>query len=322
MRPIVLLGLIGSNPLGALAAFGVLRVCNETEELNGSKLSWTDEGYDDWVACLHVEKDSAIRDVCDVANALANRHVKLDSPSLCWDEDIRVKPSTYADLLRACAEVSDMSWRSLVDYFAAFGSELVVDERKGLVKPTDFHMTSGQQKFLRDARKIEESIRKKPRKKDADLLERPRSYYKTALTGWKYEHDDDLHHLGLDPAAERMYSLRHKAPSDDKKNRCEPAAIWLAIEALPLFPVVVKRRRIRTIGFTQNDNSSVFRWPVWRMPIALDTLRSLLGCADLYNGSGAWPRFSQRGVAAIFESSRFKFGKASAVFRPGRMVFG
>jgi hypothetical protein len=42
-------GLCGSSPLGALAAFGLFRVCGEVPELADAKLFWRLE--DDWYAC-------------------------------------------------------------------------------------------------------------------------------------------------------------------------------------------------------------------------------------------------------------------------------
>jgi hypothetical protein len=43
--------------------------------------------------------------------------------------------------------------------FAAFGSEMITDGSKGLVKPTAFHMTSGQQKFLKMICSVADSLR-------------------------------------------------------------------------------------------------------------------------------------------------------------------
>ncbi len=46
-----------------------------------------------------------------------------------------------------------------------------------------------------------------------------------------------------------------------------PGAVWLAINALPLFPVSVHGREARTGGWHDSDAGPVFLMPVWRRPL-------------------------------------------------------
>jgi hypothetical protein len=51
-----------------------------------------------------------------------------------------------------------------VDYFAAFGSDIVTARSTADVKPTAFHMTAGRQKFLNSIQKLGNSMKKDQKK--------------------------------------------------------------------------------------------------------------------------------------------------------------
>jgi hypothetical protein len=53
MSDILLTGLTGSHPLAALAAFGLLRVCGESQAIGPAWLFWKREA--DWLAVLRTE---------------------------------------------------------------------------------------------------------------------------------------------------------------------------------------------------------------------------------------------------------------------------
>jgi hypothetical protein len=75
---------------------------------------------------------------------------------------------------------------------------------------------------------------------------------KEALFGpWKYVHDE--HSLGWDPQGQRLHALRNKAPTNDAKRRSVCAAVFLATEALPLFPSFAVRNRLQTTGFHRDS---------------------------------------------------------------------
>lgn len=304
-EPLELAGLVGSSPIGALAAFGLLRVCSEIPELHSAKLSWTSQ--DDWTATLHVAPRNSQSDLVERLVAyLSMRKMGVFD----WSKDIRVAPDDFRAQLIDKASSSTVSERTEADYFSAFGSEVVVDGSKGLVKPTAFHMTSGQQKFL-------DSVNELGRQLKTDSSEALRE----ALFGpWRYK--DNQHSLGLDPITERMYALRHRAPTSEAATSVR-AAVWLAIEALPLFPTAVRNgRRLSTTGFSSENDHNVFTWPIWTDPIGLDGLRSLLSTSELCGRWKDYKKLYRRGVVAVFQSVRSEFGQGYAIFRPATQIDG
>ncbi|MEW6247042.1 MAG: hypothetical protein AB1555_10065 [Nitrospirota bacterium] len=300
---IKLTGLIGSNPLGALAAFGLLRVCHEISALAFASLSWQLE--DDWVAVLTLPTGQGETSlVSQLAEYLRARRLEV----FTWSDDIRERPESYKRRLREQAQKARYCERLEADYYAAYGSEMKADGSKGLVKPTAFHMTSGQQKFLKSVREVAESLRNGSEDAIREALFGP----------WHYQ--DQYHSLGWDPITERMYALRYRAPTSEQPV-CVRAAVWFAVEALPLFPTVVARGRLDTAAFAKQDGVARFVWPIWSKPIGLDTLRTLLLTSELFGRLDQWESLERRGVAAIYESVRSEFGQGYAILRPSALVW-
>ena len=100
------------------------------------------------------------------------------------------------------------------------------------------------------------------------------------------------HSLGWDPQTQRLHALRGKIPEHDKENRSVRAAVFLASLALPMFPCFAVAGGLQTTGFHREDNDDWFSWPIWREPISLATLRSLL--SHPFNGD-----LEQRGVDVV-----------------------
>ena len=297
---------MGSSPLGALAAFGLLRACSEILELSEPRLHWRMEH--DWMAVLTVA--SSI-DECALLNHLEVRQRALKLDVFSWSEDIRVEPEKYRIRLIRHGQTATARDRRSADYYAAFGSDTVTDGSKGLVKPTAFHMTSGQQEFLKIVAEFAESLRKNSNQA-----------FKEALFG-PWEYNGRRHSLGWDPATERLYAYRHKDPSTKTKDdfpNSVPGAVWLAVEALPLFPTTVWGRRLATTGLTKRNGVTRLVWPIWKEAIALDTLKMLLATSGLLDPEG-WDSLGKRGVAAIYESARSEFGKGYAIFHPAALVW-
>lgn len=288
---IILSGLIGSNPLGALAAFGLLRVCNEIPTLQGARLGWTWEH--DWTAVLSTPEEIQGDELILLLSARQQRR-PLDIFS--WSDDLKVEPKEYHDLLVHYAEAATVHNRLDADYIAAFGSDIVTARSTGNVKPTAFHMTAGRQKFLYSVHELGDSL-----KTDTEKA------FKEALFGpWLYE--DKHHSLYWDPSTERLHALRHLAPTKENP-RSVRGAVWLAIEALPLFPTAAASGRLATTGF-RGGKTMAFVWPIWTAAISLDTLRTLLMTSDDRKS------LEMRGVVALYQSMRSESDHGSAILRP------
>lgn len=293
MKPndIILTGLIGSNPLGALAAFGLLRVCNEVPALEGTRLSWVWDH--DWTAVLRtpeeIQKEELIR-------LLADRQQNRSLDIFSWSDDIKGDLGEFHELLVQQAEAATINNRLAVDYFAAFGSDIVTARSTDEVKPTAFHMTAGRQKFLNSIQKLGNSLKTETEKAFNEALFGP----------WQYA--DRYHSLYWDPSTERLHALSYLAPTKEDP-RCVRGAVWLAIEALPLFPTAATYGKLATTGFTK-DRPMAFVWPIWEMSISLDTLRTLLMNSDDKTS------LKRRGIAALYRSMRSESDRGAAILRP------
>src|SRR5262249_29624982 len=102
--------------------------------------------------------------------------------------------------------------RRYADFLTAFACEVQSPDDEKLM-PTDFYMTSGQQEFPEEARKVAErlatGIKIGGQEKNSSEM------FREALFGpWKYE--DRQHSLGWDPSTERLHALRatRTKPSD------------------------------------------------------------------------------------------------------------
>jgi hypothetical protein len=361
---IMLTGLIGSNPLGALAAFGLLRACSEIPDLSVARLHWTMERngapLHDWIAVLNIP-DQIDND--GLIERLVDRQRKLHYSIFYWKDDIRstkegkkdrgkqaqpdekdtneknrVSPEEYRDKLEKLARNSTSCNRLEADYLAALGS--IVARREGprgslrpVVSATPFRMTSGKQLFFEKIRKTGIELHPCPcpkkAKKSADLfkeVEKSRNNtvtaFKEALFGpWKYE--AEIHPLGLDPAMERIYALRSLDPSPEPITGVL-AAIWLAIEAIPLFPLTVSKGKLRTTGFISRSNSTMLVWPIWTKGIGIDTLRTLLMTSELNIDRKYSDSLRRRGIAAVYSSVRSDSGSSQsdyAVLRPADLAW-
>jgi hypothetical protein len=301
MSEIELTGLTGSSPIGALAAFGLLRLCNQIDELAGSQLGWRLQ--DDWIAVLSTPDQI---DQASLTSLVGQHFSEQATDNYTWHPDGREQPEIYRNLLQSAVASASLKQRQYCDFLAAFASEMAVDNTaKALIKPTLLYMTSGQQSFLSIALELVESFRKDSAEKLNEALFGP----------WLYR--DKQHALGWDPAAERMYALRHKAPTSEPAKSVS-AAIRLALEALPLFPVFPSQSgRLNTTGFVRHNRENVFQWPIWETSIGIDTLRTLLTTSELEDSE----TLTHRGIAAIYRSVRSEFGQGYGIFRPATLLW-
>ena len=310
MGEIVLSGLTGSQPLGALAAFGLLRCCDDTDPAGWHRLYWRKEP--DWVAVLVPGRPWSADDL--VGFLTARQRGRASCRELWWADDLKTDPGVCrAEALRAgIAAVAGR--RVYADFLAAFGCELAVGSTGG-VEPTAFHMTSGQQKFVRSVRVL--AARLAGTNSPGRQMKGAEEFFREALFGpWRYE--DPQHSLGWDPAAERLHALRGCSPRKDVP-RGVAAAVWLAFEALPLFPCFLSQGKLTTRGFVrQEDGPAALSWPVWTEPASLAEVRSLVGLGALGAVAPPIEELWMRGVAAVFRSERYRVKTRGAyyVLRP------
>jgi hypothetical protein len=174
-----------------------------------------------------------------IAELDANMKDRAEAPEFNWaDSPRKVKPEVY----RLGCNTMDGDDRAL-GFMAGWASDAVI--REGFVAVTRMDMTSGQQKLLRDLRSLAKRI--------------TREQLASALFGGPYE---DQSSFGLDPVAVRYHAHEHQAPTKSSAPG-KPGLIWLAIESIPLHPVVpISATRAQTTGWRPGKDAA-YVWPIW-----------------------------------------------------------
>ncbi len=254
-------GLRGNNPLGFLAAVGLLEVLSRRHPR--AALSWSLGLVP--AAMFHGVEEGAIID-----SVLQDAAETLTSAVLNWPPenpvaDAKVAPSQ----LRAWAGdvATQPDWVS--DLWSGLLSDGALDNN-GTSKPTHLHFTAGQQKFLDMVRQLGGSV-------DEDRL-------REAVFGpWRY--DSTLPSLSLDIRGERIYALRGRDPSKETRTGV-PAADWLAFRGFAMYPT---RRhdsgRLETTACDAAWKRSAFRWPLWSSALRRDVVKSLVADPSLVDAT-------------------------------------
>lgn len=285
---IELTGLEGTNPLGFFASLGLLDVVTRQRDPAAPmpRLWWTDEIDPQ----ARLEGVGAIDELVDLV--IRDREQWFGSPVLepriggALQDDVKLStlrgvPDDSGD------DRSDLRiWieqvyrdggeadRALLHALVAEGASM---ETSPAAKPSHFHFTAGQQKFLQMIRELRDGI-------TADDVSE-------ALIGpWRYA--SRLPVMGWDTSrGERVYALRGHNPSGDKKQGV-PAADWLAVLGLRFFPVATRsvrgRAQLVTTGCSRSWKHGTFTWPLWgagsdptRRGLSAPTVQSLVADPSL-----------------------------------------
>lgn len=298
MHDLVLRGLDAANPLGFLAALGALRVLTLAADDRPPQLAWRKQDGA-WRPCLFVapsmteeQWSQSLSDACGRAKSNA---------ALALGDDLNVSPEAYGSYSRAAAESAGRGDMIHAGFAACFASEVLTTE-SGRVQDTALRTMSGagHQHFLKTMRSL--------------IAETTVVHLQKALfSPWRY--DDPVRNMTLrwDPEDDSRYALRWSDPSGDP-DRQRSGAMWganrLAIEGLPMLPVMPSARQLETTGFrTAGSRGTFWTWPIWEMPIVLDTARSLLALKELQSEVPDRLSLQKRGIAEIFRSQRLTVGK-------------
>lgn len=263
-----LTGLDGGEPLGFLAALGVLRVVDDRRATGTDRprLRFADEGVQVPELLGPPSIDTVVETILQDAALLAEsvplsfaydeagERCDVDHPGAA--RDLKPAPAAARELLKASADASRID----ADLATALLSDVARDKSRGRAKPTAFHFTAGQQAFLGMAESLRRGI-------DAvDCTE--------ALCGpWRRE--SSLPSMGWDTADLREYALRASNPSKEKRGSVA-AAHWLGIRALGFFPVHARGRDIVTAAVHGRWFDGVFAWPLWNAALTVPVVTQLL----------------------------------------------
>ena len=283
MRGTHLCGLEGTNPLGFLAALGV-QVAFVTED-DQPRLWWSD----DITPHAVVDETFTVDRIVHRALAAFERWRRgpavnprrADGSAMPRGDELKLEPEDIRTYIEHAG--GQASGGGLASALVAEGSL----DNKGQAKPTDFHFTAGQQKFLGTARRI----------MDAAVP----AEVSTALEGpWRYE--SNAPSLGWDVTDDRVYALRANNPGPEKK-LTNPGAEAMALLGLSLYPVFADRSRTATQGCTGSWKEGWYSWPLWRRPATLRAVKSLLAHAYEHPAASNRDRWYRAwGVSSILRS--------------------
>jgi hypothetical protein len=256
MEPLEMKALVGTNPLGFLAALGVLYCADQQRENSDPvpRLSWSD----------HVEPHAllwGVEDEDELFRRLEDeRRAVLGCVALNWPSDYplptaKASPEKLRGWAEACFHDDDPRSGAIFNALVAEGAH----SGKGEAKPTHLDFTAGQQRLLTMVRQLG-GIATKER-----MVE--------ALNDWEFFADAPS--LALDSADERIYALRASNPSGEKKASV-PGANWLAFLGWVSLPVMNKAGALRTVGCGSGWKRSTFTWLLQAQPMTRQVIEAAL----------------------------------------------
>ena len=292
----------GANPLAFLAALGALRILTRVFPAQGLRLSWsqrvgawrpllwTDRPLDEEavLAVLHetgLGLDRMFSPPLLAASEAASPKNKKGEPR--WKDKLLFPVSALREFCREATASPSV----LVEFSATWAGETAPTGEEGdeLARRTRFDFTAGPQAFIRMLRELRESCT------PADLR-------RSLFTGWRYS--ATAVSMRWDPQDEkRQYALQAVDPTNSTQNPplADLGANFLAVEALPLFPLVPDRWASQP-GFDRNADGRCWRWPIWTYPLGLDAIRSLLALPLVDSEEWPAPRRRALGVSTVFQS--------------------
>lgn len=267
----LLLGLEADNLLAFLALLGLLRTLEHERPEWRARVSWTVDAPP-VRPVLHVAtvgtEDEIVTAVAEGLNDLGRHH---DFGGI---KDLKLSPKEATERLRHAATAD----RYVADLWAALVSDGAVrDKGKTLeVEPTPLCLLSGQghMHFMsRLASVPREAVQERERLRDA--MFRP------------WTRCDATHSFRWDPQEDVRYALRATDPTNPKtKEGTQHGANRLAAVGVSVLTVVPRMRagkvRLGVVG-GEHRNGFVFTWPIWRHPVSLAGIQSLLGHTRLDN---------------------------------------
>lgn len=306
---ILLSGLDGANPLGFLAAIGVLHILTRSCGTDSVRMKWAASGGT-WVPEIHTDfsktpnQDAILTALFDgLAKNIADHPVRIL-------DTLKTAGDVNSDRRNVILEQRDQSTahnRMWTDWLAAVASEMAGADAINQLQ------TARRDYYYKNLASVIE-------KTTPDHLRR------SLFHSWDYADPLDSQSLHLDPSEDRRHAHQWNQPSGDpdrKRSGGMLGANRLAIEAIPLFTSLPEGGTLRTIGFSGNRSTDTrWTWPIWDVAVSLPVIRSLLLLPELQQETPKPAEVTDlraRGVAAVYRTHRILVGKTPN-FTPARRI--
>jgi hypothetical protein len=298
-------GLEPDSLLAWLALLGALRALDHARPDWRVRASWSVDAPP-LRPVLHLATAAAADDIAEAAaegiSALAEPHT-FDRDNLRF---------TAAEARAALLGARDDPLAAAL-WSALLSDAAVADDGRAMPTPYCLQYGQGHQCFLD---RLAEAPRSAP-DGGATLFNRPASddLSRALFAPWRRA-DAGVPAFRWDPAEDQRYALRATDPTAARtKERHERGANRLAAIGLPTLTVAPVmsggRVRLAALGAERERDGWGFWWPVWRPPLSLGAIRSLLAHPGLDDAGTA----QALGVAEIRRARRTENGKFANVGR-------
>ncbi len=301
---LLLPGLDGTNPLGFLAALGLFRVIDASNDPGQIRLRWT-SANGTWVPALigsDLSQESLPQLLMDKLSEKIDEHPVRILNDLSVDD-----PTPRFDLFQQHAQDARANSRTDTDWLAALASDIIPSSAINQLQTTRRDYFYGNLSSVIERTKIEHLRR-------------------AIFAPWDYADPLDNQSLHLEPSEDRRHAHQWNKPAGDpdrKKTGGMLGANRLAIEAFALFSSLPNGDALRTIGFTgQRSHNTRWTWPIWNVPLSLPVVWSLLMLPELQHEKvsfDACERMRRRGIVAALRTSRILVGKTPN-FTPAQSI--
>ena len=298
---LLLPGLDGTNPLGFLAALGVLRVLSIRQ--HGVKMSWHMSGGT-WRPELVGFRVTLSELGAELHSAISNLDQSVWSIDKKLPFDAKVLRRSAHDALFAASRTC----RQQTDVLTSFGVECFAN-KEGVFEKTELCMVragdSAGQGMTAYGKRVFETIRSEQLQQAIEA---------------NWQNQDDQCALRWDPGEDRPYALQGRNPSKIGA-LSEKGANCLALFGMACFPVVPVAGQAETTGFgLKAPKQSSFTWPVWKYPINMNVASSLLTNSELQQKQPERLELDSLGIAAAYRCNRVMTSTYYANFTPSQRV--
>lgn len=296
-------GLDGTNPLGFLAALGLLRTLNMQSDGNAVRMLWEKTGAT-WTPRII----GGGHDIDKLLERLVAGFEVCDRSPWRLDKKFPFETKTLRREISDATRGASHTHRDRIDTLGSFGVAYVSDDR-GTFKDTSLRMIRAGDSAGNGLLAYGERIR------EDTTLDNLRS----ALIGpWKYE--DEGCALRWDPAEHHGYAMQWTDPSKEKTVSVR-GANRLALAAMPMLPVVPVQARVGTTAFGKpHGQQESLSWPIWIVACGIDVITSLLALACLQDERPSSSKLSARGIRAVYRCDRVKTSTYYRNFTPAQRV--